>query len=696
MKRKGLFIMCKKISGRLLGHLVFLLVSFSLSFAYLILGPSIGRCDRIPDGYMPAFNYDGFKEITHTQTVYKMDGQPTQTSSGTSYYWIDGKEQVSGVSCWKGYSSQLGFYKDTSESVKTVVSYIVWVGDESRLYGSDVEFEDGSSSSTRFNPYLLSWKYGTELGSQWTFNYRFTSEICNGDYNDTVRTFGYETVTTPFGTFSNCLRWERHTTGTVTCSGHTQYVGSKITFWSALNKGTIKYFQQGENWENTVYYDPEIVSSPPDPIAPTAQFTQNVTSGSAPVIVYFTDTSTGTISSWSWNFGDGGTSTQQHPSHTYYNPGTYTVSLIVTGPVGSDTKTKTGYITVTQPPPDANFTANPTSGLIPLTVNFVNQSTGNISSYSWDFGDGGTSTTQNPIHTYNTPGAYTVRLTVTGLGGSDTKTRSDYITATSPAGSLQVSLAPSGAIDEGALWNVDGGQWQNSGVTVSDLSVGAHIVNYKAVFGWAAPSSETVTITYDQTTQIAGTYADVDYSPSVATNSASDITSTSALLNGAVNPNGAETTALFEYGANTNYGFNTSEISVGAGASYVSVNEMISGLTPDATYHYRLVASNSDGTSYGQDRFFTTTIIYVEPSGVCNENTPCFSTIQDAINFASTGSTIKIVEGNYGEGIVLDEPKQLNLEGGWNATFTTRASDTTIESMTISAGTVTSDYLVIR
>lgn len=269
-------------------------------------------------------------------------------------------------------------------------------------------------------------------------------------------------------------------------------------------------------------------------------------------------------------------------------------------------------------------------------------------------------------------------------------------TANLPVGMLNVILTPQGAIDDGAKWNVDSGQWQNSGVTVSGLSVGAHIINYKAVFGWIAPSSETVMITCGQTTQITGTYTDVDYPPSVTTNWASDITSTSALLNGAVNPNGVDTTAVFEYGADTNYGVDTSDISVGSGTSYVAVNAKISGLTPNATYHYRLVASNSDGTSYGQDRILTTTIIYVEPLGVCNDNTPCFSTIQDAINFAGTGATIKIVEGNYGEGIILDEPKQLNLEGGWDATFTTQTSDTTIESITISAGTVTTDYLVIK
>ncbi len=71
-----------------------------------------------------------------------------------------------------------------------------------------------------------------------------------------------------------------------------------------------------------------------------------VISPSAPLSVAFTDASTGTIASWIWDFGDGDSSTAQHPSHTYTTPGTYTVSLTVTGPGGSaDTQTKIDYIT---------------------------------------------------------------------------------------------------------------------------------------------------------------------------------------------------------------------------------------------------------------------------------------------------------------------------------------------------------------
>jgi PKD repeat protein len=159
---------------------------------------------------------------------------------------------------------------------------------------------------------------------------------------------------------------------------------------------------------------------------PVAEFSGSPTSGCAPLTVNFTDLSTGEIDTWDWTFGDGGTSTAQNPSHQYANPGTYTVSLTVSGSNGSDTETKTGYITVDEAPV-AGFVGSPTSGCAPLTVNFTNQSTGTITSYDWDFGDGGSSTAASPSHQYPNPGTYTVTLTVTGPCGSDAEVKTNYI-----------------------------------------------------------------------------------------------------------------------------------------------------------------------------------------------------------------------------------------------------------------------------
>jgi chitodextrinase len=137
-----------------------------------------------------------------------------------------------------------------------------------------------------------------------------------------------------------------------------------------------------------------------------------------------------TISSYSWTFCDGGTSTVAAPSHLYAAAVTYTVSLTVTGPGGSDTQTRSNYVTVSATTPVAQFTGAPTKGKAPQVVGFTNASTGSITSYAWDFGDGTTSTTANPNKTYSASGVYTVALTVTGPGGSNTKTQTNYVKVT--------------------------------------------------------------------------------------------------------------------------------------------------------------------------------------------------------------------------------------------------------------------------
>ncbi|WP_301663651.1 PKD domain-containing protein [Methanoculleus frigidifontis] len=283
--------------------------------------------------------------------------------------------------------------------------------------------------------------------------------------------------------------------------------------------------------------------------APVANFTANVTAGIRPLTVQFTDTSTGEPTFWSWSFGDGETSSEQNPVHTYTAAGAYTVNLTVTNAAGTDATSVPGYITVergtvsiTAPgggsatigdaitltgtntdstttylfltgpglplaganlmnlsmpvvsgsaatftvaavavddtwehcwdtgavwggalqegvytvyavsepksrtdlagiphatvairfavpgQSNASFVADVTGGPAPLTVRFTDTSSISATSWSWTFGDGGTSTAQNPVHTYAAAGNYTVALTLNG--GGETCTRSAYIKVT--------------------------------------------------------------------------------------------------------------------------------------------------------------------------------------------------------------------------------------------------------------------------
>ncbi|GEM_PF-3324345 len=189
---------------------------------------------------------------------------------------------------------------------------------------------------------------------------------------------------------------------------------------------------RGDEIVATLARDAYISVGPPDP-TPRADFTASPRSPSTGEVVQFMDASSGEVDAWSWNFGDGATSQLTNPTHTYNTAGMYTVTLTVSGSLGSDTEEKVNYISVTEPTsPTAYFTASPLSGPSPLTVQFTDGSTGSIDTWSWTFGDGSTGTDQNPGHTYtgNAGDLFTVSLTVSGPGGSDTYTRVNAIQIT--------------------------------------------------------------------------------------------------------------------------------------------------------------------------------------------------------------------------------------------------------------------------
>jgi RHS repeat-associated protein len=152
-----------------------------------------------------------------------------------------------------------------------------------------------------------------------------------------------------------------------------------------------------------------------------ANFVAAPRSGIAPSTVIFTDTSTApqSITNWLWNFGDGVTSTLQHPTHTYSTIGYFTVTLETWAGATHNTVVKPQYLATT---PHADFTADPSQGETPLVVTFSNtsQPVEGITGYEWDFGDGVTATTASPVHTYTAYGPYTVTLTAFSNGGAHT------------------------------------------------------------------------------------------------------------------------------------------------------------------------------------------------------------------------------------------------------------------------------------
>lgn len=122
-------------------------------------------------------------------------------------------------------------------------------------------------------------------------------------------------------------------------------------------------------------------------------------------------------------------------------------------------------------PPVAGFTADPTSGTAPLTVNFTDQSTNSPTSWQWDFGDGASSTEQNPVHTYNNAGTYTVTLTASNSYGSNPEVKADYITVTNGGGGTGTFTDPR----DGQTYNI---------VTIGSQTWFAENLNYKTTNSW--------------------------------------------------------------------------------------------------------------------------------------------------------------------------------------------------------------------
>ncbi|MCX6684711.1 MAG: PKD domain-containing protein [Methanoregula sp.] len=189
---------------------------------------------------------------------------------------------------------------------------------------------------------------------------------------------------------------------------------------------------------------------------PVASFTTNVTSGTVPLVVLFNDTSTNSPTTWVWTFGDSSYSTIKNPVHTYSTEGTHSVSLTATNSGGSNTVTMNDFITVeAAEEPVASFTTNATSGAVPLVILFNDTSTNYPTSWTWTFGDGDEASTRNTTHEYTEEGTYTVTLTATNSGGSDTVTQSEYITveaAKKPVASFTTNVT-SGAAPLSVLFN---------------------------------------------------------------------------------------------------------------------------------------------------------------------------------------------------------------------------------------------------
>ena len=193
-----------------------------------------------------------------------------------------------------------------------------------------------------------------------------------------------------------------------------------------------------------LYFIVAILTGAPALAQLSAEFSASNTQGCASFNVSFKDNSTGGATSWFWDFGNGETSSLQNPTVTYVTGGKFTVRLIIKNAAGQTYKEKANYITVFSTPAAKFTVAGPDSGCVALSTSFLDASDlagTTLASRLWNFGDGGTSSQQNPVYSYNAAGRYDVTLTLTTTQGcsSSYTLPAAVITGTKPVAKFSAS-----------------------------------------------------------------------------------------------------------------------------------------------------------------------------------------------------------------------------------------------------------------
>lgn len=331
-------------------------------------------------------------------------------------------------------------------------------------------------------------------------------------------------------------------------------------------------------------------------------------------LVNFTDNSPGSTTSWSWNFGDGGTSTAQNPTHAYVSPGIYTVQLVSMDAGTGCSSTITHDIEIFDLPTPA-FTASSVIGCAPFDVTFTNDTPGGAS-YSWDFGDGMTSNQENPSTvTYNNEGFFDVTLTMEdGNGCVNSTTVTNYIEVSSPVvnitldplngcepldvqfNDLSVSQDPGGDPITGWLWTFGDGNTSTDQNPINTYNEGVYTVELTVT----TQNGCSATATYTDTIEVGSKpIADFTVAPPIDCAKAEYQFTDLTVIPAGADPNdieyqwdygdggtGSEQNPMYEYPQDTGY-FDVTQIVTWRGCSdtmikpqFVYVKAPISLFTP--------------------------------------------------------------------------------------------------------------------
>jgi PKD repeat protein len=457
----------------------------------------------------------------------------------------------------------------------------------------------------------------------------------------------------------------------------------------------LRVFLRDGRQETTTVGNIRVQNSAPTPVPtstpsvplPIAAFTQNVTVGNAPVVINFTNRSQGQITTYTWFFGDGTTSTEVNPTKTYTRAGTYNVTLQVTGPGGSSNVSRQIIVTGINPP-IASFDVSTVSGPAPLNVIFTNRSSGNINRYAWDFGDGRTSTQTSPTYTFNAVGTYNVILEAFGEGGSSRVVR--QITVSNPAvPAPAINVAPS--VTSGQLpltvtftntttnatqylWDFNG-----DGITDSTETSPTHIFSVAGTFnvrltaiGTGGQANRTTTITVTAPPNAPVTNFTLNPASGTAplsvafTNTSTGATSSAWDFNGDGTPDSTETSPSFNY-------------------------------TTPGTYTVRLTSTNAGGST-----FLERTVTVLQPITAPTANfTPLTvnGITGDTVTFtnASSGDDLTYAWDFNGDGTTDSSDINPSFQYTTAGTFTVRLTATNSAGSNSATGTVTiTDPIVIN
>jgi gliding motility-associated-like protein len=369
----------------------------------------------------------------------------------------------------------------------------------------------------------------------------------------------------------------------------------------------------------------------------TANFGGTPRTGCAPLVVNFTDSSTGTPNFWRWDLGNGTQSFLQNPSVTYFNPGQYTVRLYVRNAAGTaDSIAKTDYINV-YALPTVGFTGTPLTGCFPLPVQFTDQSqagSGTITSWEWDFGDGNISTQQNPSHTYTAGGSYNVSLRVkNSFGCVKSLTKPQYITLTTGVQAAFTNSVPS-------TCNLP------ATVDFTNTSTGVGTLSYQWNFGDGGTSTQT---SPSHTYTAAGTYT-VTLIITNTTGCTDTLVKTNSIVIGSVQASFTSRDTVC-VGADLNIqntsipAPSTATWDFGDGTTNVGLNPGKSYSAP-GTYTIRMIAT------FGAciDTFYKT--VFVRPNATANFSTTDLISCSTpyTVNFTSTAPGAISYLWNFGDG----------------------------------------------